>query len=81
MMMMIDDDDDDDDDDPRLPVIFLKDVSSRDFERLLCYMYRGEVSIADLEASLVFCLHLISTSFFCHFLPSVSVHAGECSPV
>ena len=32
----------------RLPVIFLKDVSSRDFERLLCYMYRGEVSIADL---------------------------------
>ena len=32
----------------RLPVIFLKDVSSRDFERLLCYMYRGEVSLTDL---------------------------------
>ena len=27
----------------RLPVIFLKDVSSKDFERLLWYMYKGEV--------------------------------------
>ena len=29
----------------RLPVIFLKDVSSKDFERLLSYMYHGEVSV------------------------------------
>ena len=29
----------------RLPVIFLKDVSSKDFERLLWYMYKGEVRI------------------------------------
>ena len=27
-----------------IPVIFLKDVSARDFERLLSYMYKGEVS-------------------------------------
>ncbi|XP_023344396.1 longitudinals lacking protein, isoforms H/M/V [Eurytemora carolleeae] len=31
------------------PVIFLKDVSSRDFERLLQYMYRGEVSVPQTE--------------------------------
>ena len=33
----------------RLPVIFLKDVSSRDFERLLSYMYHGEVSVPQSE--------------------------------
>ena len=53
----------------RLPVIFLKDVSSRDFERLLCYMYRGEVSIADLEASLVFCIRF--PPVFCHSTLSI----------
>jgi len=33
----------------RYPVIFLKDVSSRDFERLLAYMYHGEVSVPQSE--------------------------------
>ena len=33
----------------RLPVIFLKDVSSKDFERLLSYMYHGEVSVPQSE--------------------------------
>ena len=28
-----------------VPVIFLKDVTARDFERLLAYMYKGEVKI------------------------------------
>ena len=35
--------------DGRMPVIFLKDVSSRDFERLLWYMYRGEVSVPQTD--------------------------------
>ena len=30
-----------------IPVIFLKDVSARDFERLLSYMYKGEVSYSN----------------------------------
>ena len=33
----------------RLPVIFLKDVSSKDFERLLWYMYKGEVGTGLLQ--------------------------------
>ena len=35
--------------DGRLPVIFLKDVSSKDYERLLSYMYHGEVSVLQAE--------------------------------
>ena len=35
----------------RLPVIFLKDVSSKDFERLLWYMYKGEVRIIHVTMS------------------------------
>ena len=35
--------------DGRLPVIFLKDVSSKDYERLLSYMYHGEVSVPQAE--------------------------------
>jgi len=33
----------------RMPVIFLKDVTSKDLERLLWYMYRGEVSVPQTE--------------------------------
>jgi len=33
----------------KFPVIFLKDVSSKDFERLLSYMYHGEVSVPQAE--------------------------------
>ena len=35
--------------DGRLPVIFLKDVSSKDYERFLSYMYHGEVSVPQAE--------------------------------
>ena len=35
--------------DGRLPVIFLKDVSSKDYERFLSYMYDGEVSVPQAE--------------------------------
>ena len=31
--------------DGRLPVIFLKDVSSKDFERLMWYMYKGNFNV------------------------------------
>ena len=62
----------------RLPVIFLKDVSSRDFERLLSYMYHGEVSVPQSELlSLIGAARSLGIRGLAEELPQVDRAGGK----
>ena len=67
--------------DGRLPVIFLKDVSSKDYERLLSCMYHGEVSVPQKrQLSMLSAMILIElvTELFISKMLEVSKEMENC---